>query len=37
MTEHREVVITGMGVVSSLGTGLEHHWQQMMKKLTGIH
>ena len=31
-----DVVITGMGIVSSLGTGLDVHWQHLLKKVTGI-
>ncbi|MGH7409463.1 MAG: beta-ketoacyl synthase N-terminal-like domain-containing protein, partial [Candidatus Methylomirabilis sp.] len=36
MTRRREVVITGMGVVSSLGSGLDAHWRHLVGKSTGI-
>ncbi len=36
MTRRREVVITGMGVVSSLGSGLDAHWRHLVAKSTGI-
>jgi len=36
MTRHGEVVITGMGVVASLGSGLDAHWQHLVGKRTGI-
>jgi len=36
MSRRREVVITGMGIISSLGTGLDSHWQHLVKKATGI-
>lgn len=36
MPDAREVVITGMGAVTCLGSGLESHWQNLLKKATGI-
>jgi len=32
----RRVAITGMGIVSSLGTTLDAHWQALLAKSTGI-
>lgn len=36
MTRDRSVVITGLGLVSSLGTRLDLNWQYLMKRTTGI-
>ncbi len=32
----RRVVITGMGIVSPLGQGLEHNWKQILSSASGI-
>ena len=32
----RRVVITGMGIVSPLGTGLDHNWTKLIAAKSGI-
>ena len=32
----RRVVITGMGIVSPLGQGLEHNWKQILSVLPAL-
>ena len=32
----RRVVITGMGIVSPLGTGLDHNWTKLIAAESGI-
>jgi len=36
MNEQRRVVVTGLGVVSPLGTGVEKNWQALMEGRSGI-
>ena len=36
MSEQRRVVVTGLGVVSPLGTGVEKNWQALMEGRSGI-
>ncbi|HEX9455888.1 MAG TPA: beta-ketoacyl synthase N-terminal-like domain-containing protein, partial [Candidatus Binatia bacterium] len=36
MKEQRRVVVTGVGLVSPLGTGVEKNWQALMAGRSGI-
>jgi 3-oxoacyl-[acyl-carrier-protein] synthase II len=36
MNEQRRVVVTGLGIVSPLGTGVEKNWQALMEGRSGI-
>lgn len=36
MSEHRRVVITGMGAISCLGSGVENFWQKLLAGESGI-
>src|SRR5437660_12211256 len=36
MHEQRRVVVTGLGIVSPLGTGVEKNWQALMEGRSGI-
>ena len=36
MTEQRRVVVTGLGIVSPLGTGVEKNWEALVAGRSGI-
>lgn len=36
MSTRRRVVVTGLGLVSPLGTGVEYNWQQLINNKSGI-
>ncbi|MBL8705039.1 MAG: beta-ketoacyl-ACP synthase II [Rhodospirillales bacterium] len=36
MTEHRRVVVTGMGLVTPLGIGLKHNWSKLTEGQSGL-
>ena len=36
MTEHRRVVVTGMGLVTPLGVGLKNNWSKLVESQSGL-